>query len=340
VIWHAEATLLRAAPAPLFLLSRLVRESGFKVVVTGEGADEILGGYDVFREARARLFWARDPTSAVRGRAAEMLYPWMVRNPAQAPEFARAFFGQHLDPTDPGLSHRPRWNSTSALLTMLSPGMREAVAASPATDIAGLMPPESVDWDPLSRAQWLETTTLLPGYILASQGDRMLMANSVEGRFPFLDPNVVAYSNALPARHKLFGLEEKALLKHAFADLVPEAIRNRPKQPYRAPDAASFFTGDRPDWLETALSREAVLAAGIFEPGQVDGLMSKAARRGGAGMGNTDNMRVLAVVSTQLLHQQFIADSWPIPEPKPSEPLSIADLTTQERESDDSAVWA
>ncbi len=340
VIWHAEATLLRAAPAPLFLLSRLVRENGFKVVVTGEGADEVLGGYDLFREARARLFWARDPKSAVRGRAAEMLYPWMVRNPAQAPQFARAFFGQHLDPTDPGLSHRPRWNSTSALLTMLSPVMREAVAASPATDIAGLMPSESVDWDPLSRAQWLETTTLLPGYILASQGDRMLMANSVEGRFPFLDPNVVAYSNALPARHKLFGLEEKALLKHAFADLVPEAIRNRPKQPYRAPDAASFFTGDRPDWLETALSREAVLAAGIFEPGQVDGVMSKAARRGGAGMGNTDNMRVLAVVSTQLLHQQFIAGSWPIPEPKPSEPLSIADLTTQERESDDSAVWA
>lgn len=338
VVRHAEAPLLRAAPAPMFLLSQLVHDNGYKVVVTGEGADEVLGGYDLFREARARTFWARDPESTVRGRAAELLYPWMVRNPAQAPEFSRAFFGRDLDTSDPALSHRPRWNSTSALQTMLSARMREALTASPATDIAALMPAESLGWDPLSRAQWLEMQTLLPGYILASQGDRMLMANSVEGRFPFLDPNVVSFANSLPSRHKLFGLEEKALLKHAFADLVPPAIRQRPKQPYRAPDAASFFAGARPDWLTEVLSPEAILAAGVFEPRQVEGLIAKAARRRGIGLGNTDNMRVLAVVTTQLLHQQFIADSGIGRRRSPSEPIHIADLTTQEREADESAV--
>ena len=61
VVWHTETPILRAAPAPLFLLSKLVRENGFKVVVTGEGADEVLAGYDLFREARVRLFWSRNP---------------------------------------------------------------------------------------------------------------------------------------------------------------------------------------------------------------------------------------------------------------------------------------
>ena len=75
----------------------------------------------------------------------------------------------------------------------------------------------------------------------------MLMANSVEGRFPFLDKDVVAFANQLPARHKLAGLDEKHLLKLAFEDLVPEEIRRRPKQPYRAPDTASFFTDAPPD---------------------------------------------------------------------------------------------
>ena len=85
------------------------------------------------------------------------------------------------------------------------------------------MPADAHTWDPLTRAQWLESTTLLPGYILASQGDRMLMANSVEGRFPFLDRDVVEFAMALPARHKLLGLDEKHILKRAFADVVPEA---------------------------------------------------------------------------------------------------------------------
>ena len=72
---HAETPILRAAPAPMFLLSQAVSESGFKVVVTGEGADEVLAGYDVFREARVREFLARDPASPVRRRALELLYP-------------------------------------------------------------------------------------------------------------------------------------------------------------------------------------------------------------------------------------------------------------------------
>jgi asparagine synthase (glutamine-hydrolysing) len=330
VVWHAEAPLLRAAPAPLFLLSRLVRQSGYKVVVTGEGADEVLGGYDIYREARVREFWARNPDSVLRSRAAELLYPWMARNPSQAPAFARGFFGMSLDPTDPAMSHRPRWNATSALRSLLSSGMQARLDADPLPDLSVALPPGSECWDPLSRAQWLEMTTLLPGYILASQGDRMLMANSVEGRFPFLDPNVVAFANGLPARHKLFGLDEKFLLKYAFADLIPEEILFRPKQPYRAPDASSFFLGGEPEWLGDVLSPAAVSSSDVFEPERVAGLVEKARLRSSR-FGNTDNMRFLAVVSVQLLHQQFIACSPAPAQPAtPPSPIHAVDLINRE----------
>ena len=332
VVWHTETPILRSAPAPLFLLSRLVRDNGYKVVVTGEGADEVLAGYDIFREARVRLFWSRNPESRKRDRAAELLYPWMARSPGRAPAFARSFFGQNLDPADPAISHRPRWDSTSAVKALLSPGTRDAVERSEAQDVTALMPEGSESWDPLARAQWLEMTTLLPGYILASQGDRMLMANSVEGRFPFLDRDVVELANGLPARHKLCGLDEKHLLKRAFADLVPEEILHRPKQPYRAPDAASFFAGEPPERLREVTSPAAIEAAGVFDPAQVAGLFAKCARTRGARMGNTDNMRVLAVLSTQLVHQQFIAHDGAGPgENAPPEPLMVADMVNGKR---------
>ena len=135
VIWHAETPILRAAPAPLFLLSKLVRDNGYKVVVTGEGADEVLAGYDLFREARVRLFWSRDPASAKRTRAAELLYPWMARSPGRMPAFARSFFGRHLDPADPALSHRPRWDSTSVIKSMLSGDMQDGIGRADTEDV-------------------------------------------------------------------------------------------------------------------------------------------------------------------------------------------------------------
>jgi asparagine synthase (glutamine-hydrolysing) len=332
VIWHGESPILRAAPAPLFLLSKLVRDNGYKVVVTGEGADEVLAGYDLFREARVRLFWSRDPESAKRTRAAELLYPWMVRSPGRMPAFARSFFGRRLDPGDPALSHRPRWDSTSVIKGMLSRDLQDGMRTADAEDVVAAMPPGSKDWDPLSRAQWLEMTTLLPGYILAPQGDRMLMANSVEGRFPFLDRDVVDFADALPARHKLFGLEEKYLLKRAFADLVPDEILHRQKQPYRAPDAASFFTPGRPGWFEEAMTEQAIAAAGVFEPSLVAGLVAKCGRTGGENMSNTDNMRIVAIVSTQLTHEYFIAGggSRALDRPLP-DPSVAVDLTANDR---------
>ena len=87
----------------------------------------------------------------------------------------------------------------------------------------------------------MEAQTLLAGYLLSSQGDRVAMANSIEGRFPYLDHRVIEFANRLPPSFKIRGMTEKYLLRRALADLLPEEIVNRTKQPYRAPDSQSFF---------------------------------------------------------------------------------------------------
>ena len=117
---------------------------------------------------------------------------------------------------------------------------------------------------------------------------------------------VVALANSLPAAYKLRVLDEKHVLKRAAAALVPAEILARKKQPYRAPDAASFFGPDRPEWVREVTSERAVRAAGVFEPDRVAGLLAKCERTGGRDLGNTDNMRALAVLSTQLTHELFV----------------------------------
>ncbi|MBN1626488.1 MAG: asparagine synthase (glutamine-hydrolyzing) [Deltaproteobacteria bacterium] len=307
VVWHIERPVLRTAPAPLYLLSKLVRESGFKVVVTGEGADEVMAGYDIFRETKIRIFMARDLDSTKRADILFNLYPWMLRTPGNAPAFARSFFGRDLDPSDPAISHRPRWNATSAIMQMLNADLRkEMEGIDVVQELLSGMPEGHQEWDPVCRAQWLEMVTLLSGYILSAQGDRMLMANSVEGRFPFLDYRFVNFTNQLPSRHKLLGLDEKHLLKIAFSDLIPQSILQRPKQPYRAPDAGSFFNTGNPDWVDDLISEDTLKRAGIFLPNAVVRIAEKCRTVRGHGMSNTDNMRIVAILSTMLVYHHFI----------------------------------
>jgi len=305
VIRYTERPILRTAPAPMFLLSRLVRSSGYKVVVTGEGSDEILGGYDIFREALVRAFIARDPDSSRRTDIIQLLYPWLQRNPASIPAFARRFFSQNLDPMDPALSHRPRWQTGASLYRLLDRDVREEVLSYKVTeDLIDRMPGMNRKWHTLSRAQWLEIQTLLSGYLLSSQGDRMLMGNSIEGRFPFLDHRLIDFANQLPPRYKIMGLNEKYILKEAFRDMVPPEILNRPKQPYRAPDAGSFF--EKPvDWVDEITDPDMIKKLGIFNPTAVQHLIAKCRKHNGRGMSNSDNMAVTAMLSTLLIQRQL-----------------------------------
>jgi asparagine synthase (glutamine-hydrolysing) len=309
VVRFAERPLLRTAPAPLFLLSRLVRDSGIKVVLTGEGADEMFAGYDLFREGKVRRFWGRVPGSLARPRLLERLYPYLARSPVAQQALAREFFGRDRERwAAPGFAHATRWQAAAALQRLFSPELRRA--AQPVDVTARLLaslPEDFSRWSFLAQDQYLEVRTLLSGYLLASQGDRMLMGHSVEGRFPFLDAEVVELANSLPARYKLRVLDEKHVLKRSARGLIPDEILRRPKQPYRSPDALSFVGPGAPDWVQAVVDPAAVAAAGVFDPAAVERLWRKCQRVGGREQfSNADNMALVGVLSTGLLHQQLV----------------------------------
>jgi asparagine synthase (glutamine-hydrolysing) len=307
VIRHTERPLVRSAPAALFLLSREVRDHGFKVVLTGEGADEVFGGYDIFKEAMVRRFWARQPQSKWRPLLLRRLYPYLGGLQAQPMRYLEAFFRTGLDAKDdPLFSHLPRFALTRRIGQFYSGDLRAAINGyDPLEELRASLPPQFASWHPLSRAQYLETGCLLPGYILSSQGDRVAMAHAVEGRFPFLDHRVVELGAELPPAMKLRGLQEKYLLRRALGRHLPRAIVERPKQPYRAPDSESFLGERTPDYVAALLSPEAISRAGYFEPRAVRRLVDKCRNPPGpVSMG--DNMAFIAILSTQLLHSAFV----------------------------------
>jgi len=309
VVYHAERPLLRTAPAPLFLLSRLVRESGIKVVLTGEGADEMFAGYDLFREAKVRRFWGHQPASTIRPRLLERLYPYLARSPVAQRTMAGEFFGRGRERwAEPGFSHQTRWQPAAALQRLFAADLRREASRLDVTErLLADLPGEFRRWSFLAQDQYLEVRTLLSGYLLSSQGDRMLMAHSVEGRFPYLDVDLVELANSLPPSYKLHGLDEKHVLKRAAAGLVPEEILRRPKQPYRAPDALSFVGAGAPDWVAEVVSERAVAEAGVFDPTAVGRLWRKCrSHPSGAQFSNADNMALVGVLSTGLLFEQLV----------------------------------
>ena len=310
VIHHAERPILRTAPAPLFLLSKLVRDHGVKVVLTGEGADEMFAGYDLFREGKVRRFWGRQPASSMRPRLLDRLYPYLARSPVSQQAMARRFFGRNIaNHGTAGFAHDTRWHTTAALKRLLSKDMQAGAAARDAVgELLESLPHEFPNWSPLSQDQYLENRTLLSGYLLASQGDRMLMAHSVEGRFPFLDKEVVSLADSLPAAYKLRVLDEKHVLKRAAAGVVPPEILARKKQPYRAPDALSFVGEHAPPYIDEVLSERALRDANVFEVQPVAQLLRKCRARARDGQfSNADNMALVGVLSTQILHRDFVA---------------------------------
>ena len=304
-IRHSESPVLRTAPAPMRLLSGLVRRSDVKVVLTGEGADEVLGGYDIFKEAKVRQFWARYPDSAWRPALLRRLYPYLDLTSTQSTAYLREFFGIGLDrPNDPFFSHLPRWATTAQCKLFLSEDLKSQVTGSAVERFRAELPGRIDRWHPFNRGEYVEARTLLPSYLLSSQGDRMLMANSVEGRFPFLDHRLMAFANALHPRHKMRVLREKHLLREAMKNDLPPSILERHKQPYRAPDAAAFLQGTEPDYVNQLVSRESIAKYGYFDTEKVGRLVAKLRR--GRSSAARDNMAFVGILSTQLWHRLFV----------------------------------
>jgi len=309
VVWHSETPLTRTAPTPMLILSKLVRDNNIKVVITGEGSDEILAGYDIFREAIIRRFWASQPGSLLRPMLLKRIYPDIPHLRNASPNILKMFFGYKLEDTgNPLYSHLLRWNNSNHIKKHFSDNIKASVDGyDPLASLAEGLPGDFEKWSPLAKAQWLETTVFMSGYLLSSQGDRMGMANSIEGRYPFLDYRVIEFCSTLPDKFKLNGMNEKFLLKKLMHGKIPGSIVKRPKQPYRAPISSVFLGKGRPDYIQEMLSERQTRQAGIFNYNSVSALLGKIGNTGTAS--EMDNMVITSVISTHLLYNQFIENN-------------------------------
>ena len=304
VVRHAETPLLRTAPAPLFLLSKLARKNGIKVVLTGEGADEIFLGYDLFKETALREFCARGGgESAQRAQLFRRLYPYLTGG--RGGELWANFFLSAGAQSDPLFSHQPRILLTSWIKQLYSQDFRASLQGFDAADeMRQSLPPAFWRWSSAHRAAYLETRTLLSSYLLAAQGDRMLSAHGVEGRYPFLDPGLAAFAAGLPVTSKRRGLKDKLILRQWARSVLPDELSMRPKLPYRAPGVSAFVGKLQPDYVDDVLGPAAIKRAGIFEPKSVGTLLERC--RSGRPITIREEQGFLAVLTTQLFHAQFM----------------------------------
>jgi asparagine synthase (glutamine-hydrolysing) len=147
----------------------------------------------------------------------------------------------------------------------------------------------------------------------------MAMAHGVEGRFPFLDHRLFEFAAALPTSSRLIGLREKEVLRRWAARILPPRIKSRGKQPYRAPDAPSFFSSGS-EWVNDHITPDALRRVGIFSPDAVAGLVRRC--RAGRVTGFRENQAIVGILSTQLWHQQFVENTHRIP-PLPTAKASV-----------------
>lgn len=306
VVWYSERPIMRTAPAPLLRLAGLVRESGIKVVLTGEGADEIFGGYNIFREDKVRRFWARNPTSRWRRLLLSKLYGYIGRDP-KAEAFWQAFFANGLENTsDPYYSHRLRWQNTAQMKRFFSDDLRATVQSEEAMfgELEAYLDPDRHHWHPLCRAQYLELTLFMSCYLLSSQGDRMMMGRSIEGRVPFLDHRLIELAARIPPKFKLRGLTEKYILKRAFGRELPPSVSQRPKQPYRAPIAACFARGAN-NLAAELLEPSALQQSGMLNAAALTHLLDRVNAKAST-LSERDEMAIATAASLQLVQHQFV----------------------------------
>jgi asparagine synthase (glutamine-hydrolysing) len=305
-IWHGEVPVFRTAFVPMFLLSQLVNEKGIKVVLTGEGSDESFLGYDLFKEAILRQgFDAERDADKLR-----RLYPYLPHFNDGNMKALASVFGQFAQEKTPGLfSHELRFHNSLFGLRLLKQ-QRDGLA-----DLKRYIADNHPVFSRLGlveRAQWLEWKTLLPGYLLSTQGDRMSMAHSVEGRCPFLDYRVVEWAARLPQDLKLGpNMDEKWILKRAFPDTLPESILKKPKQPYRAPDLSAFLGAGEADYTEALFSERELAKMPFLNGAFCQQFLKKVRNAPPGGISQRENQAFVLLLSTALLHRYFVQGEHP-----------------------------
>ncbi len=314
VLWHMELPLQFPLALPLALLSRAAASHGFPAVLTGEGADELLGGYDCFRVDKMRRLLDRPVLRTLRPHFYRKVYGWLGSPEGLVDHLlaVQSRSAREVEAEFAGLY--PPWYEVWATLglerdQLLSPGGHRARPIDRAPEgFDALVRPDAAALHPLDAGLALELESRLPSWILAI-ADRAAMANGVEARVPLLDHEVVEFLAPLPPQLKMRGFLEKALLREAMRGRLPERIRTRRKRPFYTPIQPWFFGANPPDYVEEVLSEGSLRDAGLFDPAVV-GRMREQLRS--AGEGQLRRMRLewllVLVLGTQLLHQIFVRE--------------------------------
>ncbi|BAX82621.1 asparagine synthase (glutamine-hydrolyzing) [Labilibaculum antarcticum] len=303
-IYHTERPVFRTAAVPLYLLSQKVKENDIKVVLTGEGADEILWGYDSFKEVKMLEFWSKFPDSSIRPQLIKKLYPHLshYRDERQY-GMMKMFYEGFLGDFDNKLaSVNIRIHNNKILKNYFNRDHNLSYEKdSMIKEMDSFFPEKYTSWSLLQQNQFMEMNTLLSGYLLSSQGDRMSLANGVEGRYPFLDHRIIDSLFSVNEKFKLNGFSQKYLLTQSFKNKIPKSILNRPKRPYMSPDLKSFFVNGKPtENVAFFLSDDLINEYKIFDLRFVQRFMKKFSTGVPQNIGYRDNMIISFIVSTQI----------------------------------------
>jgi asparagine synthase (glutamine-hydrolysing) len=261
LIRAAEGPVMDSSAACLMRLARTVHDQGYKVVLTGEGADEALAGYAWFKSQKIRdavsfgpvipaLKGARNLALASIGAAAHRPLLLGIRGFRTAQQDIYDFMSQ-------------------ARSVMYSGALWDRLAGHPAYDDLDLTNDRFSRWHPLNQSLYVGYKVMLPGLLLLGKGDRVAMNSSVEARYPLLDEDVIAFCATIAPEYKLHGLTDKWLLRQVAARTLPARIARRKKTMFRASRSDAFLAHDRPRWVDQLLSPESLRATGWFDPDAV-----------------------------------------------------------------------
>ena len=321
-LYHLEQPQRMAVDIPHFLLSGMVREQNYKVVYTGDGADEILAGYDCFRQDMMRT-WSNENQHPYAQRRKIYLgeyTEWFSRDQMQM--LLRLHNKKNQQRTVKRFGFYPAWFDFWEIMNGTTDGLftesfRAAQAGTDQMDsLLQQVKPRIHGRHPLNQSLYLETKTRLPGWILW-KSDRLSMAHSVEARVPFMDHPLVELAARMPPKLKLDGLNEKYILKKTMAPHLPQLPTEYKKRGFYTPIREWFFTPERYAELSPYLSEEALQQAGLFEPAAVDAIYKKLSAYTEMRDGN-DYFQVMrlewtlmTVLSVQILYRQFVLGEVP-----------------------------
>ncbi|MFO0804980.1 MAG: asparagine synthase (glutamine-hydrolyzing) [Gemmataceae bacterium] len=305
LIGAAEIPVVDTSCLALLELARSVHQHGYKVALTGEGADEWLAGYSWFKIQKLIGFMDRIPGLPFGG----MMRTGVLKLTGQ-PAFPLSQYKATLKK----IGGPNGWLDLYGMMSLnklrfFRPELRQEILGYSPWDELELSP-DLTRWHPFNRQMYLGARIMLPGHLLSSKGDRVAMNSSVETRYAFLDEDVLGYVSKLHPRWKLRGvMKDKYVERKVAQKWLPKEVAWRRKKMFRAPmDAWNPLAKSTAanTWIQQVLSAESINRAGYFQHEAVVaaqtkiGVMRPGLARTGLEMGLT------AVTATQLWHHLYL----------------------------------